>query len=136
MPGVREQDMTENKHASRFSKRLRAQGALVVPYVAGSHGLIGFPDKLVIHKLWTGVVEIKGPRTKVEEAQKQRMRQIDEIWPGHCVMARFEPDVGDQMSEWLVITLWRQGADADLGRCEVNDFLRWIREWHRSSQSP
>ena len=59
----------ENTFGQNFCHILRNQGALIYNLVGSQYNSPGWPDKLVIHRMWTGFVELKAKTTRVEKAQ-------------------------------------------------------------------
>jgi hypothetical protein len=117
----------ENAFGQLFSRVLRSQGAMVVPYVAGDHGQVGFPDKLVVHSRWTGLCELKAAETKTREIQKHVMRQIDARWPRHCFQVRM---ISNDMGKNPVVSVTRYSdkGDADMAQCLLGDLLLCLGE--------
>ena len=62
--------LTETDLRKRFVEQLRKAGAKVIPYVGSTYGQSGTADIYVAHKRWSGWVEFKGPKTKIEPLQK------------------------------------------------------------------
>jgi hypothetical protein len=121
---------TENWHSARLSRALRSKGAHVIPYVAGTHGVIGFPDKLVIHPRWQGLVEVKGPQTKTQEKQRHKMRQLDAVWPRHVVQARCSDE-----ADSVVVTRYSFDAalESDVGCVSVDELIEFLASWSQTS---
>lgn len=71
----------ENKFSAEFVKILRSQGALVYPCVAGTHSPPGWPDMIVVHHKWRGLVERKAATTKVEPIQAMVLRELRKRTP-------------------------------------------------------
>jgi len=59
----------------------------------------GWPDRWVAHVCWTGWLEFKGLKTKLEPLQAKTIREIEERWPGGAYVCRQHPD-GLTLSGW------------------------------------
>lgn len=62
---------TETQLRKPVVESLRKVGALVTPYVGSLRGINGTADVHIVHTLWYGWVEFKGPETKREPLQEK-----------------------------------------------------------------
>jgi len=83
--------MAENKFTAELTRVLRSQGAMVQVMQASVYTEPGWPDRLVVHPLWSGLIECKDADTAVEELQEHRLSQLHRRWPRHAVLVRRVP---------------------------------------------
>jgi hypothetical protein len=81
--------MRENLFGQLVSRVLRSQGAMVYPLVAGARGApSGWPDKLVVSRAWSGLLELKSLSTRVERHQERVLLELATRWSGHVFVVR------------------------------------------------
>jgi hypothetical protein len=118
----------ENRFGQEFSAALRRRGALIYPNVASQWSPAGWPDVRVIHRQWSGEIERKGPRTKIDPLQIATMREIALRKSHHlpegyvnCCVVRY---VAIETVE--VSTVMTTGELRLLFQCTYDDFLGTI----------
>ena len=79
----------ETKLTKRWVGAMEGRGAVVVPYVASQMQPSGYPDRIVWHAWWTGWIELKGHRTRVQRNQRLRMRELNRRRAGSAYVFRF-----------------------------------------------
>lgn len=62
---------SETKLTSRLVRGGRTARAMILNVHGHKMQTPGWPDLYIAHKLWTGFLEMKGPRTKIEPHQQQ-----------------------------------------------------------------
>lgn len=77
----------------RVCEEMTEAGAFVIPYVASSHAS-GIPDRMVVHRQWSGWLEFKGVTTPVKKRQSLMMKQMHARDPGIVFIVR-EGEGGD-----------------------------------------
>ena len=70
--------------------------AMILPNVAGRMVAPGWPDRLVWHRYWSGLLEFKGKRTRVEPHQKIKLRELRERQPGCVFVVRYPDRIEDE----------------------------------------
>lgn len=100
--------MTETQLRKPFVEALRKAGAIVVPYVGSTFGQQGTSDVFVAHKLWSGWIEFKGPKTKVEPIQVRFIKDM-QIRRVNATIVRLLKHGQYQLEDWGLI-----GTDAYL----------------------
>lgn len=111
----------ENQWSAEFGKVLRSQGALTYPCIASFETPRGWPDVHVVHRMWTGLVERKAEKTRIEPHQKVMMRDIIRRTKiaYYCVVARH---VGNDA---IVVTYVSDTLEeCHLLECTYSTFLR------------
>ena len=81
----------EHDFTKWLKQELVEDGAVMVPMVAG-HMTSGWPDRLVYHRLWHGLLEIKARAGRLRADQRANLRRLRERRPGHAFVVR-EPGV-------------------------------------------
>jgi hypothetical protein len=66
----------EIKWTKKICKELEAQGAMIFPIVASRMQPPGWPDRIIVHKNWTGFIEFKGESTAIRPVQVVVMRNL------------------------------------------------------------
>lgn len=111
--------MLESKFRSNLTKTLKAQGALVYPLVQPADQKYappsGWPDLMVIHRRWHGLIECKGEHTKVQPLQEFIHKEIHKRRPGEVVVVR---DLGGSQVE----VTWPEGFH-ESWRCHMTELL-------------
>jgi hypothetical protein len=69
-------------------KTLRSQGAMVYPMVAGLNVPSGWPDTLVVHRDWAGLIEFKGKKTSIKRIQLKIIFELSCTRPGSAWIVR------------------------------------------------
>jgi len=77
----------------KLCKEMEAAGAVVVPLVGGGM-CSGLPDRLIIYKDWQGLIEFKGPKTKIRLNQELMIRKINKRCNFFTVICRAGRDTG------------------------------------------
>lgn len=89
--------MTESEWTRGLCRDLEKLGAVTLALVAGgkSRGQMmqapGWPDRWLCHPLWTGWLEMK-MRASLTLLQAERIRAINERWPGGAYVVRWTPE--------------------------------------------
>lgn len=83
--------MLESDFTSWTSKQIVQCGGIVIPLIGGSMTK-GWPDRLVFHREWHGLIEFKAPRGKLREDQRINLERLNLVSPGHAVVARAGKD--------------------------------------------
>lgn len=68
--GIYEDRRTESEMTRRITKTLTNAGALVIPIVGGQMQRPGLPDRMIIHRIWSGFIEAKREMNALTEAQR------------------------------------------------------------------
>lgn len=68
--------MNEIPWTRKLVDEMRRHNALVFPIVGSRMQPPGWPDRIVSHTLWSGLIEFKGRKTKVSKAQKIVLREL------------------------------------------------------------
>lgn len=84
--------MSEMTFTHEICSGLKMLGADVFAIVGGKMQASGYPDRLVTHRDWMGMLEFKGATTPIRLAQKIRMEGINRKRPGTCWVVR-EPGI-------------------------------------------
>jgi len=74
---------TETKLTARLVKSFREMGAEVLNVHGNAQQAIGWPDCFVCSKLWSGWIEFKGPKTRLEPHQAHIIKALgktENIW--------------------------------------------------------
>lgn len=79
----------ECKLTAPFCKSLLQCNAMVYPLVGSMFAPAGWPDRLIIHPYWTGLIEFKDTDTVIEPHQWERIRQINKVHPYFAFVVRF-----------------------------------------------
>lgn len=125
--------MKENEFGRQFSAALRRRGAEVYPLIAGVGTPDGWPDILVVHRQWTGLVERKATNTQIKPIQVVRMRDINLRRHEHdrfCVIARL---AGSQTIKvgWIN---GRTGHYEDMFSCLFEAFLDSMQRYEAAAR--
>lgn len=91
----------EAKFTKWFTRILVEDGAIIVPIV-GSNMQSGWPDRLVVHRDWQGLVELKARTGKLGPRQRDNIESLCKRKRGFAVVVR-------------------ELADAHTGRVETYD---------------
>lgn len=78
----------ESEFGQEFRRIMRQGGAMIYPLIGSQHAPRGWPDVLVWHRLWDGLVELKGPETRVEAQQLSTLQRLHAIKPWSAVIYR------------------------------------------------
>lgn len=78
----------EGELTARICKELRECGAEVYPLIAGRETPDGWPDRLVVHKAFWGLLEFKGINTPISDAQRQVIRKLRFVDSARCFVVR------------------------------------------------
>ena len=73
--------MRETEYTRRLMQEVTDDGGIVVVNRAGRE-VSGWPDRLIYHRLWRGLVEMKGPSTTIQKNQRKHMRDLWRRSPG------------------------------------------------------
>ena len=69
--------LTETKLTARLVKAWREAGGEILNIMGGGYMQApGWPDVFVCHKLWSGWLEIKGPKTKIQPTQERIIKAL------------------------------------------------------------
>lgn len=79
----------EAQWTKKICKGLIECGAMVFPIVASRMQPPGWPDRLVVHREWVGLIEFKGVDTIVRPVQIAVIRELRKR--GKCVFIAREP---------------------------------------------
>lgn len=109
----------ENHFAANFSREMRAVGGMVYPLVASQYAPSGWPDKLLVHRRWTGLLELKSDATVVRPAQRVVHRELRKRRPGVNYVVRRDGDDDRCVVE--------DEEGTELARCDVRS-LPWVLE--------
>jgi hypothetical protein len=124
----------ESKFRTPLAALLRSQGAMVfslLPPIPGEHDMRqysaqpGWPDLLVVHRMWTGLIETKGHETRVSEEQRQILPRIATRWPLHVVVVR------DMFDHRVQVTWWGEAGeltDPEPWQCMDSELLKLLKE--------
>jgi len=95
--------MTETKWTKRVCEELRRCNTQVVSLHGGSvYQTTGIPDRYIIHTVWNGWLEFKGPSTKLKGIQARFIKLHELKWPTTAYVVR-EPDrIEDSQGELLM----------------------------------
>lgn len=85
----------ESDFTKAFCRKLENRGALVFPIVANVRQHPGWPDRLIIATWWCGLLEFKGPRTRVSPLQKIIGTRIRERNPDAAYVLRAKSNEGE-----------------------------------------
>lgn len=85
----------ESDFTKRFCRRLENLGALVFPIVAHPRQHPGWPDRVIIARWWSGLLEFKGPRTAVRPLQRIIGGRIRERDPDAAYVLRADSNDGE-----------------------------------------
>lgn len=116
----------ESTFAAEFSRALRECAAMVYPIVASAYAPRGWPDKLVVHRRWWGLVELKSDQTRVRPEQLVVHQQLWARRPGgNFVVRRSGSDQVCTVELWngeVLVRDVRVGIELldELGRLECN----------------
>ena len=141
----------ERDFGRAFAKAMRAGGAEVYPLIAGRNSPVGWPDKLVWSRRWGGLVELKGPATKVDPIQVLQLQRLHVQRPGTAVLYRRHPTLKDGgtvhwappgvaverlLAEGLPLTKLLEGQpDWDQRKpIHVEGLLDYLRSWQAQCQ--
>ena len=81
--------MGELKWTAKIVREMRDAGAMVYALSAkNSAHRNGWPDRLVVDKRWSGLLEFKGVNTLVSPIQEIKLRALSKRWPGHAFVVR------------------------------------------------
>ena len=92
--------MRESESTARLMREIEDDGGVTIPLV-GSYMSSGWPDRLVYHRLWHGLIELKAPRGKLSDQQRASLRKLRERRSAHAVVVRFPERVEDELGELL-----------------------------------
>jgi len=114
---------TETQLRKPFVEALRRAGGLVIPYVGSTYGQMGTADVFLAHINWSGWIEFKGPKTKIEPIQQKfiedmRKRRVN------AVVLRLLEDHEFKIEPHVFKWEWDDGFDI-LARLQANDCLQW-----------
>lgn len=92
--------MTESDLTCRLCADLERLGAMCYPLIQGARqqqsatgprwvagGRSGWPDRLIVHPWWTGLVEFKLPSGELTRLQWTVLRGLHARWKGHVLIA-------------------------------------------------
>ena len=119
--------MAESLHTRQVSAALRRAGALVVSIVGGPMQRPGLPDRLVIHRAFSGFIEAKLASGKLSTAQQLVRRECLERGFPHVVMRYLE----GRYIELSVLDVVKLVSDARLD-CEFVDGKLVLRDLARA----
>jgi hypothetical protein len=125
----------ERDLVAEFTRTLRAQGALVYPLIQDERTPPGWPDRLVWHEKWCGLVEVKGPATRAEPHQVELLRRLDEKrrWSAVQLRAPLSESLGRE-GLWTATRYSCEGpsGDEDFWEGPLGLFLAAMRgpDWH------
>ena len=68
--------MGECKETRKFCRALEAQGAATYPAVASEMSPLGWPDRFIGHRRWTGWVEFKAWAGRVSGEQETQLGRL------------------------------------------------------------
>lgn len=81
--------MNETQWTKQVCIGLERKNAFIIPYVGNRRQKRGVPDRWITHRLWTGWLEFKGARTKIEPLQLNVMQSIWVRRPGTVFILRY-----------------------------------------------
>jgi hypothetical protein len=79
----------ESEKTRRLCRELERLGAVTLPYVGSTRQVPGWPDRWIGHPLWTGWLEFKDEKTRLDPLQARRIEKINVCWPGGAYVCRF-----------------------------------------------
>ena len=88
--------MNESQMSSAFCKRLKDEaGAMVYPLVGQTRGVSGWPDRLIVSKWWTGLIEFKLGNGALSKLQSDVIVNVSRRAPGFVFVAWMEAVAGE-----------------------------------------
>ena len=85
--------------------------AIAIPYVGSDMQPAGYPDRIVVSKFWRGFIEFKGPTTRIEPLQKERLQDLNLNQPGCAWIARapnlIQDPWGKTVATWPGVKGWQ-----------------------------
>lgn len=121
--------MRENRFSARVSTALRNHGAMVYPIIAGQYSPAGWPDKLVVHPWWMGLIEIKSTTTPIGPLQIHIMQQLNAMCWGCAICYRRHTD------DEGIITIYDRKRFCVLEPCSHDEILETIAAACRRGQA-
>lgn len=81
--------MAECKLTAEFTRGLRECNAMIYVAAANRFAPPGWPDRLIVHSLWAGLIEFKDTDTVVQPHQRIILRDINLRRPYFAFVVRF-----------------------------------------------
>lgn len=78
--------MSESAFRTKVCRYLRANGVLIIPFVAHQYSMPGVPDTFMAHPSWHGFIEFKGVGTKLEPLQKKIAQRLKMRGVNYCIL--------------------------------------------------
>lgn len=83
---------TEAQLTKEFKSAVEKIGGKLI-VVSGNRGVKGQPDRMLYHRRWCGMVEIKVKKNKLSPHQKMTIERLQAIREWGCVVLRlYQPD--------------------------------------------
>jgi hypothetical protein len=127
----------EGQLGTCLSRVLRNQNAIIIPMIAGMHGMTGVADKYFCHRYWRGWVELKAADQRLTQAQIDFVRLVVERGDNAAAIMF----VGDKWPCRMAVTVFKlfDGivyqttllADAE----ELLKLMQWMQELPREGWS-
>ncbi len=98
----------ESEFTARIRDEVVADGGIFIPLVA-TQMTSGWPDRLVYHRLWHGLLEFKAIKGALDDRQRVNIRDLRRRQPTHVVVVR-EPNRCEDEEGTLLFT-FNNGAE-------------------------
>lgn len=93
--------MSEIPYTHEVYKKLELLNAIVIPYVASMRNKPGVPDRIIVHKYWSGFLEFKGVRTPIKKNQELTIKELNKRDPGCAFVIRERGLIQNHLGETL-----------------------------------
>jgi len=88
----------------------------------------GWPDRLIAHRKWGGLVEFKGPETLISSIQRLVLKDLWTRRPGFAYLARFT-------GSFAAVTVYDGVMEPLYENVLVGELLDVLREWTETVRS-